>query len=71
MRLSMKKNKRIKQLRTKVDVLDDLSISLRTAMGNLGIVIDDFIQNIENDENDGLKSGSITAFSDAQKEQNQ
>ena len=67
----MKKNKRIKQLRTKVDVLDDLSISLRTAMGNLGIVIDDFIQNIENDENDGLKSGSITAFSDAQKEQNQ
>ena len=67
----MKKNKRIKQLRTKVDVLDDLSISLRTAMENLGIVIDDFIQNIENDENDGLKSGSITAFSDAQKEQNQ
>ena len=67
----MKKNKRIKQLRTKVDVLDDLSISLRTAMGNLGIVIDDFIQNIENDENDGLKSGSMTAFSDAQKEQNQ
>ena len=67
----MKKSKRIKQLRTKVDVLDDLSISLRTAMGNLGIVIDDFIQNIENDENDGLKSGSMTAFSDAQKEQNQ
>ena len=67
----MKKSKRIKQLRTKVDVLDDLSISLRTAMGNLGIVIDDFIQNIENDENDGLKSGSTTAFSDAQKEQNQ
>lgn len=67
----MKRSKRIKQLRTKVDVLDDLSISLRTAMGNLGIVIDDFIQNIENDENDGLKSGSITAFSDTQKEQNQ
>ena len=67
----MKKDKRIKQLRTKVDVLDDLSISLRTAMGNLGIVIDDFIQNIENDENDGLKSGSITAFSDTKKEQNQ
>ena len=67
----MKKSKRIKQLRTKVDVLDDLSISLRTAMGNLGIVIDDFIQNIENDENDGLKSGSMTGFSDAQKEQNQ
>ena len=67
----MKKSKRIKQLRTKVDVLDDLSISLRTAMENLGIVIDDFIQNIENDENDGLKSGSMTAFSDAKKEQNQ
>ena len=67
----MKKSKRIKQLRTKVDVLDDLSISLRTAMENLGIVIDDFIQKIENDENDGLKSGSTTGFSDAQKEQNQ
>ena len=67
----MKKGKRIKQLRTRVDVLDDLSISLRTAIENLGIVIDDFIQNIENDENDGLKSGSTTAFSDAQKEQNQ
>ena len=67
----MKKSKRIKQLRTRVDVLDDLSISLRTAMEKLGIVIDDFIQNIENDENDGLKSGSITAFSDTKKEQNQ
>ena len=67
----MKKNKKIRQLQSNIDVLDDLSISLRTAMENLGIVIDDFIQNIENDENDGLKSGSITAFSDAQKEQNQ
>ena len=67
----MKKSKRIKQLRTRVDVLDDLSLSLRTAMGNLGIVIDDFIQNIENDENDGLKSGSTTGFSDTKKEQNQ
>ena len=67
----MKKNKKIRQLQSNIDVLDDLSISLRTAMGNLGIVIDDFIQNIENDENDGLKSGSMTAFSDTQKEQNQ
>ena len=67
----MKKGKRIKQLRTRVDVLDDLSISLRTAMENLGIVIDDFVRNIENDENDGLKSGSTTAFSDTKKEQNQ
>ena len=67
----MKKGKRIKQLRTRVDVLDDLSISLRTAMENLGIVIDDFIQKIENDENDGLKSGSTTGFSDTKKEQNQ
>lgn len=60
----MKKNKRIKQLRTQVDVLDDLSLSLRAAMENFGIVIDDFIQNTENDENDGLKSGSTTGFSD-------
>ena len=67
----MKKGKRIKQLRTRVDVLDDLSISLRTAMENLGIVIDDFIQKIENDENGGLKSGSTTGFSDTKKEQNQ
>lgn len=67
----MKKDKRIKQLRTRVDVLDDLSISLRTAIENLGIVIDDFIQNIENDENGGSKSGSTTAFSDTKKEQNQ
>lgn len=66
-----KKNKRIKQLRTQVDVLDDLSLSLRAAMENLGIVIDDFIQNTENDENDGLKSGSTTGFSDTQNSQNQ